>query len=186
PGQVLLLLGERRQLLEEMRDQLPADPDLAFLHHVERLAEQRRVDVAIAVASDARLERSDAFAFVRMTRQHDDLRARPQPLDRLDAGDTAEVRQLEIQEHRRGPAIGQTSLERASLRHLVDGETAVDRPTPSLAQRRDPAGDEHQRGRVMTLGHGVTRTAIRRVGAGVDLEKTVRNESMEWRAVDGA
>src|SRR5262249_57804866 len=38
----------------------------------------------------------------------------------------------------------------------------------------------------MTLGHGVTRAAIRRVGAGVDLEKTVRNESMEWRAVDGA
>src|SRR5678815_842229 len=58
------LLGQHRQLLEQVRDELAADPDLPLQDHVGGLLEEHDIDVPLTVATSAGLENRDAFALV--------------------------------------------------------------------------------------------------------------------------
>src|SRR5262249_33816207 len=94
-GSILLPIhGEGGQLVEQLRDELPSDPDLPSQDDVQRLAEERRRDVAIAVSRGAGLEGGEALPVVGTTRQQHDPSPGLDLLDRHQGLDAAQAWEL--------------------------------------------------------------------------------------------
>ena len=132
--------GQRGDPPEQMRHDVPADPDLTSLHDLGGLLDLRGGDVSIAVASGARHQGEHGLPLTRGRGQQDESRAGIQPLDVRHTVQAAEARERQVQKD-----DGGTIREHALLE--LDAVSRFDGSRPALQPGRPATAQDRARGR---------------------------------------